>query len=245
MSDIPASAGVGSITARGGLKGTLGVSSIVLMVVATAAPLTVMVANTPLIISMGNGAAAPFDALVATVIMLLFTVGFVSMSRHITNAGAFYAYIQKGLGRMVGLGSATLALVSYFLILVALEAYLGFALSDLIANFVGPRIPWWLLALATIAVVGLFGYRHIELSSKFLGIALVLEISIVLLVNAAVFLTQGVSGMDTTPFETAAITSGSPGLGIMFAIYSFIGFEATVVYREEARDPDRTIPRAT
>src|SRR5690242_13222593 len=96
-----------------GLKGSLGVGAIVMMVIATAAPLTVMVANTPLIISMGNGPAAPFDALVATITMLLFTIGFVAMSRYITNAGAFYAYIQKGMGRVVGLGSATMALLSY------------------------------------------------------------------------------------------------------------------------------------
>lgn len=96
-------------TRTDGLKGSLGVTSIVLMVVATAAPLTVMVANTPLIISMGNGAGAPFDALVATTVMLLFTIGFVTMSKYIKNAGAFYAYIQKGLGRTVGLGSATMA----------------------------------------------------------------------------------------------------------------------------------------
>jgi amino acid transporter len=31
----------------------------------------------------------------------------------------------------------------------------------------------------------------------------------------------------------------------MFAIASFIGFEATAVFRDEARDPQRTIPRAT
>src|SRR5580698_5835108 len=112
------------------LRGTLGVSAIVFMVVATAAPLTVMVANTPLMISMGNGAAAPFDAIVGTVIMLLFTVGFMALSPHITNAGGFYAYVQKGLGRIVGLGTATLALFSYFCILVALETYIGYAISD-------------------------------------------------------------------------------------------------------------------
>ena len=32
---------------------------------------------------------------------------------------------------------------------------------------------------------------------------------------------------------------------ILFAILSFIGFEATAVFRDEAKDPDRTIPRAT
>ncbi len=41
------------------LSGSLGIVPIVMMVVATAAPLTVMVANTPLMIGLGNGAAAP------------------------------------------------------------------------------------------------------------------------------------------------------------------------------------------
>ncbi|HEY0290669.1 MAG TPA: APC family permease [Pseudomonas sp.] len=232
-------------TRTDGLKGSLGVTSIVLMVVATAAPLTVMVANTPLIISMGNGAGAPFDALVATIVMLLFTIGFVTMSKYIKNAGAFYAYIQKGLGRTVGLGSATMALISYFLILIALQAYIGYALSDLVKNFVGLHIPWWVMSLAMIAVTGVLGYRHIELSTKFLGIALILEIGIVLLVNLSVFMDHGVAGMDTTPFHPSTIMAGSPGLGILFAIFSFIGFEATVIFREEARDPERTIPKAT
>jgi amino acid transporter len=31
----------------------------------------------------------------------------------------------------------------------------------------------------------------------------------------------------------------------MFAFAGFIGFEATAIFRDEARDPDRTIPRAT
>ena len=227
------------------LKGSLGVTSIVLMVVATAAPLTVMVANTPLIISMGNGIAAPFDAAIATLIMFLFTVGFVAMSKHITNAGAFYAYIQKGLGRTFGLGSATMALTSYFFILVALEAYIGYALGELLSGFFGLHLPWYVLSMAVIALVGFLGYRHIELSSKFLGVALVLEIAIVLIVDLAIMIKTGVSGLDLAPFSVTAISSGSPGLGIMFAIYCFIGFEATVVFREEARDPDRTIPRAT
>jgi amino acid transporter len=32
---------------------------------------------------------------------------------------------------------------------------------------------------------------------------------------------------------------------VTFAIAGFLGFEATAVFRDEARDPDRTIPRAT
>jgi amino acid transporter len=227
------------------LRGTLGVSAIVFMVVATAAPLTVMVANTPLMISMGNGAAAPFDAIVGTVIMLLFTVGFMALSPHITNAGGFYAYVQKGLGRIVGLGTATLALFSYFCILVALETYIGYAISDFLHTMFGLAVPWRLLALLVVVVVGMLGYRNVELSSRVLSIALILEIAIVLLLNLVICIKYSREGVGLTPFSPALIRSGSPGVGILFAIFSFLGFEATAVFREEARDPDVTIPRAT
>lgn len=232
-------------TETSSLKGSLGVTSIVLMVVATAAPLTVMVANSPLIIMYGNGVAAPVDALLAAIIMLLFTVGFIAMSKHITNSGAFYAYIQKGLGRSVGLGSATLAVVSYALILLALEAYIGYAMADAIGGFSGLELPWWLYSFAVVGVIAWLGHRDIELSSKFLGIALVLEIAIVIVVDIAVFFDKGPGGMETAAFDVSNFLVGSPGLGILFAIFSFIGFESTVIYRDEARDPERTIPRAT
>ena len=227
------------------LKGSLGVASIVMMVVATAAPLTVMVANTPLMISMGNGVSAPVNAFIATVIMLLFTVGFVAMSKYISNAGAFYAFIQKGLGRSVGLGSATLAVVSYAMILIALQAFIGYATADVVNKVIGIEVPWWVYSFFAVAIIGYLGYRDIELSSKFLGIALVLEIAVVILVDIAVLWEKGPSGLEMATWELGNIISGSPGLGILFAIFSFIGFESTVIYREEAKDPERTIPRAT
>ena len=125
----------------GQLKGNLGPISIALMVIATAAPLTVMVGVSPLIIGLGNGAAAPTDALIVTLIMLLFSIGFVTMSKYVENAGAFYSYIQKGLGGVLGLGAASLAVLSYSVIIIALEAYLGFVLNDAISGATGISFP--------------------------------------------------------------------------------------------------------
>ncbi|HBO1343806.1 APC family permease [Pseudomonas aeruginosa] len=227
------------------LKGNLGPIGIALMVVATAAPLTVLVGVSPLIIGLGNGIAAPMDALYVGVVMLLFSIGFVSMSKYIENAGAFYAYILKGMGRVVGLGAASLAVMSYTLILIALEAYIGVALSDALSGLLGISLPWWLYTIGIVAFVGFLGYRNVELSAKVLGVALILEIGVILILNLSVIGTVGVAGMDTTPFEISAFLSGSPGLGILFAIFGFIGFESTVVYREEAHNPERSIPLAT
>ena len=232
-------------TKKVSLKGNLGAISIALMVVATAAPLTVMAGVSPLIIGFGNGAAAPVNALLVGLVMLLFSVGFVEMSKYISNAGAFYAYIVKGIGGATGVGAAALAVFSYSIILIALEAYLGFVISDAALNFLGLSIPWWISALAVVAIIAFLGYRNIELSTKVLGVALLLEIGIILLLDVATFGSLGLSGMDTTGFSSSTFLSGSPGLGILFAIFGFIGFESTVIYREEAVDPDRSIPRAT
>lgn len=229
------------------LSGTLGAGSIVFMVVAAAAPLTVVAGSVPLGIALGNGAGYPAMYAISAVILLLFAVGFVAMSKHIPNAGAFYTYIGRGLGRGSGLGAAFLALLSYTAVQGAVYGYLGFALNELSTSYGAPSLPWWLWTAVAIVVVALLGYRHIDLSSKVLGVLLVAEIAIVLVVDAAVVLRGGsdAEGLSTGTFHLSEITSGAPGIGLMLAIAGFIGFEATAVFRDEARDPDRTVPLAT
>jgi amino acid transporter len=55
----------------------------------------------------------------------------------------------------------------------------------------------------------------------------------------------GESGWTAQPFEPANIFAGSAGVAFLFAFSSFVGFEATTIYGEEARDPRRTVSRAT
>ena len=78
-----------------------------------------------------------------------------------------------------------------------------------------------------------------------LGVALVFEISIVLVLDAVVLARGGQSGLNLDSFTPHVVTSGSVGIPVLFALTGFIGFEATAVFRDEARDPERTIPRAT
>ena len=64
------------------LRGNLGVASIVFMVVAAAAPLGVIGGVVPLGIASGNGVGFPATFIVATVILLFFSVGFTAMTPH-------------------------------------------------------------------------------------------------------------------------------------------------------------------
>ena len=228
------------------LSGRLGAGSIVFMVVAAAAPLTVVAGSVPIGIFAGNGPGYPAMYIVASIVLLFFAVGFTTMTKHVPNAGAFYSYIGTGLGRGPGLGGALLALISYTAVQGAVYGYLGFLLGDLVSSYGGPSLPWWLWTVLAVAIVGLLGYRRIELSSKVLAVLLIAEVGIVLLLDVFVVgKGGGPEGLSTAMFQPSEILSGSPGLGLMFAIAGFIGFEATAIFRDEARDPERTIPRAT
>ncbi|MHC5797509.1 APC family permease [Lacisediminihabitans sp. FW035] len=227
------------------LTGRLGVGSIVFMVIAAAAPLTVIGGNVPLAIGVGNGVGAPVGFALAAVVLLLFSIGFVTMTPHVKEAGAFFSYVTAGLGSRLGLGTAFVALVAYTAIQVGVYGYMGWAANDLVVYFGGPVLPWWLYSFATMGIVALLGFRHIELSAKILGVALVLEISIVLVMDAVIFARGGDGGIVGATFAPEHVFTGSIGVAVLFALTGFIGFEATAVFRDEARDPERTIPRAT
>ncbi|MFB8002723.1 APC family permease [Nocardia sp. NPDC056000] len=239
------SPGRGTSASPGGLRGSLGPGAIIFMVVAAAAPLTVIGGSAPIAMLIGNGAGFPAMFVVSAVVLLLFSVGLSAMSRHVPKAGAFFTYIGYGLGRPLGLGAAYLALLTYTTVQVAVYGFLGAALRRSVLDIGGPDLPWYAYALTVVAVVGTLGYRHIEFSSKVLGPLLIAEVGIVLLLGLVVVARGGAEGLSAQPFTPHLALSGSPGLGLMMALAGFIGFEATAIFRDEARDPARTIPRAT
>lgn len=227
------------------LNRDLGVWSIVFMVVAAAAPLAVVVGSVPIVIAVSNSEAVPLYYAAATVILLLFSVGFTVMSKYIKNAGAFYSYVQAGLGRITGVGAATLALVSYVVLLIGIYAYLGVAISNILANYTGLETHWWIWTVVGMIGIGILGYRDIELSAKVLGIILIIEAVTVVLLNIAIIGRGGEAGLSLAPFAPSGLAEIGAPIGITLAILGFIGFEATAVFRNEAKNPDKTIPKAT
>ncbi|HEY5840593.1 MAG TPA: APC family permease, partial [Mycobacterium sp.] len=222
------------------LAGKLGPTAIVFMVVAAAAPLTVVAGTFPIGIAAGNGAAFPASYIVCTAVLLLFAVGFTAMARHIRGAGAFYTYIAHGFGRHVGLGAAFLALLSYTAVQGGVYGYVGASMNELVTSHGGPAVPWYLYALVMMAVVATLGYRHIEVSGKVLGVLLICEVGIVMVINIAVIGKGGDSGLSSAVLHPGNFFSGAPGIALIFALAGYIGFEATAVFRDEARDPART-----
>lgn len=225
-------------------KNSLGLIAVTFMVISAAAPLTGVAGAMPLAFLLGNGTGIPATFVLMTLIMLAFSAGYVAMSRHVTNAGAFYAYAARGLGGQAAGAVAMMALVAYNAMQFGLIGLLGGVAAGVFASF-GIELPWYAWSLIAVALVGILGYRQVDLSAKVMIVLVLLEYLIVLLVDFAILGKGGAAGLSLNIFDPVAFNSGSLTAAVLFCLGSFIGFEATTIYAEEARDPDRTIPRAT
>jgi amino acid transporter len=232
------------IVARALAKNRLGVPSVVFFGVAGAAPLTVIIGALSAIYAIIGSTAVPIAYVVVAGILSMFTVGFVAMSRHIVNSGAFYSYISHGLGRVVGVGAAFVALPAYSLMQIGLFGLFGSAASGILAEF-GVITPWYVCSIAAWLVITVLGLLWVDLSGKVLAVLLVLEISIVLIYDFVMVGNPAHGHVTFSQFSPAPLLTPVVGSLLVLAVAGFVGFEATVVLSEEAKDPKRTIARAT
>lgn len=226
-------------------KGRLGVVGIVFFVVAAAAPLVGMTGAVPVAIAAGNGAAAPGAYLVVGITLLLFSVGYAAMSQRVTNAGAFFAYIGRGLGRNAGIASAFVSILAYLAIQLAIYGFFGGVMAGQL-----PFLPWWAWSLLAWLLVTALSLLSVDVGAKVLGVLLALELTSLLVTAGAILVDGGPEGINlAASFSPDLILvgglAGSAGIAFAFAFASFIGFEATAIYGEESKDPKRAVPRAT
>jgi amino acid transporter len=225
-------------------KNSLGVGAVTFLVVSAAAPLTGAGGGIPPSMLLGNGAGIAGSFAIVTLILLAFSVGYVAMSRHVKNAGAFYAFTAQGLGGRMGGAAALIAILSYNAMQIGLMGLLGAVANGTFAGF-GLDLPWYVWSYIAIALVAVLGYRQVDLSAKVLMALVLAEFAIVVLLNLSILISGGDSGLNLQPFSWSQITSGVPSIGFLFCFAGFIGFEATTIYSEEAKNPSVTVPRAT
>ena len=225
-------------------RGALGVGAIVFFVVAAAAPLTVMAGIAPLGIKIA-GIGAPATYLVVGVVLMIFAIAFTTMSKYIHNAGAFYSYITLGLSKPMGLGAAALAVFSYNAIQIGLYGAFGYFASTTTRSLIGIDIPWWLWAGIGMVLVWFLGFRSIRAGSRVLVVLLLTETGILVLLATVVLIQGGAEGIRFDSFAPSNLFTPGMASVLALAFGAFIGFEATAIYREEAKRPDRTVPLAT
>ena len=235
----------GRLTESTGLeRRTLTVPSLVFLIIAASAPLTVLAGGVPSTFAVTGLLGVPLGFIVLGVVLALFAVGYGAMSSRITNAGAFYAYVADGLGARQGIGASWLALISYNAMQIGLYGIFGFVLSSFLEARLGLAVPWWAAAFAGLVLVGLLGVSRIDLSAKVIAVLVTLEFLVVIVVDV-ISLGVAPEGLSAQPLMPSEFFTYGIGAVLSFGIAAFMGFESAAIYSEEAKDPARAVPRAT
>ena len=235
-----------SLPATQGLRRNyLSLSEVIAQAVGVIAPSVMPVLALPSEFGMA-GYRSWFSYLIATIALVLVALNINEFSRREASPGSLYVVAAKGLGPIWGVISGWSLLIGY---VFTASAVVSGAANYLLILFARPTIESGGLPLAILSSVGVVGiawylaYRDIKLSTRtMLGIECVTVVLILLIVGTAIATRAQVIDLQQLQFRGA--TSGGVRLGLVLAVFSFVGFEAATVVGTETRRPFHTVPRA-
>jgi amino acid transporter len=218
----------------------VGLRGVIFVAVTGAAPILAMLFNVPFAAGFGTGIGTPGAFLFATVILTIFSVGYVAMARKIRAAGGFYSFISHGLGRELGMATGICGAIAYSLFEVSLLGGFAYFANSNFDDWFGWDIPWPLFALGAALLISVLCWFDVELSVRVLGVAPIGEIIILTLFDILVIgqngSTSGLAWGSMNPlnaFDDATglgadgkAVAGAAGVGLFLAFWSWVGFEA-------------------
>ena len=136
------------------------------LTVTGAAPISAMLFNVPIAVGYGNGIGAPASFLVATIILLIFSVGYAAMASKVTAVGGFYSFISHGLGRELGMGFGFGSVVAYSVFEASLAGGFAYFANLDIKQWMGIDIPWPILSLIMIVGISILDLLDVKISRR-------------------------------------------------------------------------------
>lgn len=232
-----------------GLSGNMGTMALVMTVLAFSAPLSTATGFIPQLLIYGDipgvGNQAPWIYVLDMITLTAFAVGFAKMGTVMQRPGGVYAYIVDALGKKAGLGAAFTSALGYSLVGFFMPGLMAIVVDGLVTGVGGPSIPWPVYALFFALLSTFLASLSIDFSAKFLFVVMCCEAAIMIIFDIVCFVHGSPAGTTGGSWSFINLTTGTVGIAMLFSLGNFYGFEATVIYREEVRNPKKTIPRAT
>lgn len=223
-------------------KDRLGVFSVAFFAFAAAAPIGALVGATPLIFA-GVGPGAPLVILAGAVLIAVFAVGYLKMSRRVRNAGGFIVLVSRGLGNTAASAAAGIIVATYIGLSVGLWSLFGLFAEGMFAEW-GLQVPALVWAVIGTMVAAFLVIRGVGVSMSVLGVLLGFEVLVIIVLIIGILVNTPLDALATPSVMFEGIPGPGIGIAFLFTFSMFTMFEAPTVFSEEARDPKRTIPRA-
>jgi amino acid transporter len=225
-------------------KDRLGVPSVVFFILSAVAPLTVIAGVVTTAYAVTGLTDIPAAFIAVALILAVFSVGYVAMARRIVNAGAFYSFISRGIGRPAGVAAALVAVLAYNGLQVGLYGAFGPQAAGYFQDKFGWDLDWWVYALVAWAVTAVLGVLAVDLNGKVLAVLLTAELVIVVILTVS-GLADPANGVSVATLSPGDLFTSGVGAALVIGVLGFTGFEQSAVFSEEAKDPRRTVPAAT
>src|SRR5262249_26281890 len=158
----------------------------------------------------------PLLFLVLGAILALFVTGYAAMSHHITNAGALYAYVSKGIGKVAGVGTAFIALIAYNTMQVGILGLFGAAFGGFMAEHTSLDWQWYTWSFVAIGVIAVLGWSRVDLNAKVLAFFLTAEIIVVAFFDLVVAGDPGPQGLASNGFDPSIAFGAGLGSALCF-----------------------------
>ncbi len=197
------------------------------------------------VIAVTAGVAAPLTIVAAgvAVVLLAFTVA--EFTRVEPSAGSFITYVETALGARAGVTTALLVTVGYTVAMAGVFTMSGGMVAMTLSHYSSWHPPWGPITVVLTVGATWLTIRGVKLSTAAVGVAVVIQVSIMTVICVVVLVDQRAHLLGT-PFSWAHLTGGIVGLsaGFPLALYMFIGWENGPALAEECRNPRRTVPSA-
>jgi len=189
------------------------------------------------------GKAFPLSFLLSMIAILFISNSVIQYSKKVNGASFAFAYTSHGFGPNAGFVSGWILLFAYAMISPITYAGFGVMLSEFLSRQFGIHISWWIFFVLIGAVVSGLSYFGVNHSTKTTLIFLFLELIAIIALFVSVIM-QGHNSVE--PFLVSDSTHGmsSIGLGMVYGILSFVGFEAAANLGEETKNANKNIPKA-
>jgi amino acid transporter len=210
--------------------------------ISTIAPTATPVATIPLVCALaGNATWLAYVLATVAVLLVAWCVG--RFARYSSSPGSLYSYASMILPPWLSATAAWSLLLAYVAtgasVLGGFYHYANVLLRDVTGHVASTVL------LATIVTAGSMwiAWRDVEISARLMLWIEAVSVSFIVVVVALVLARHGLHG-DPDQLHLRGLTGSGLRLGLVLALFSFVGFESATTLGAEARDPLKTIPRA-
>lgn len=210
--------------------------------VSTMAPTTTPAATIPLVCALaGNGTWLAYA--LATIAIFLVGLCIARYARHSASPGSLYTYASLTLPPWLSAAVAWSLLIAYVATGSSVIGSFYHYANVLLRDATGHVLSTVLLSLVVTGVSIWIAYRDVKISARLMLWIEGASVSVIVIVVALLLFRHG-PHLDTDQLHLQGMTGSGLRLGLVLALFSFVGFESATTLGSEARNPLKTIPSA-